>query len=236
MRAFRPRPRFVALLALALPACGATEPEVQLGEVPARVAIVGGNYQQLDPGQTAPLNLEVRVTDSTALPVPRVPVEWIVDGGGFVRPYNRSTDVGGKVVAELTLTRTIGVREVVAYVRTDSTLYTTFTIFGGVPIRPSDLPEAEILITMSGFQPALVSVPAGGYVRFRWAGDSPHDVRFDDPDVGRIFSRIEGVRDIYLPVPGDFGYRCSGYNGAGGFVGVADYPPHPPHTGRILVN
>lgn len=217
-------------------ACGADAPTVEIGDTPGRIEILAGNHQQVDPGSTLPVNLEVRVTDPDGLPVPRVPIEWIVEGGGQLRPFNRSTDVGGKVVAELTLTHTIGVREVVARVATDTALFTAFTVFGGVSSRPKDLPEAEILISVSGFEPSVAAVPAGGYVRFIWAGDSPHDVRFDDANVGRIYMRIEGTRDVYLFDPGDYPYRCSGFREGGGFVTVDDYPEHLPHSGRVIVN
>lgn len=224
-----------ALAGLGTSGCGGGTEPVPIGETPAEIEILAGNYQRLDPGATAPVNLEVRVTDPAGLPVPRVPIEWVVEGGGVVRPLNRSTDIGGKVVAELTLTSTISIRTVTARVADDTTLAVEFTIFGGVGVRPPDQPDAEILIQMTGFSPNLVSVPLQGVVRWRWAGDSPHNVRFDHPDVPRLNYRIEGVRDIVFVEPGDYSYRCGGHTNGSGFVTVNEYPEHPPHSGRVIV-
>lgn len=216
-------------LSLVVPGCGATEPPT-VGEVPDRMVSLAGDFQRLDPGSTTPIDLLVQVVDAADLPVPGVVVEWVTEGDDVVRPYNRLTDIGGKVSARLTLSRVYGVRRVRARVAADTAVAASFTIFGGVSANPPGQPDAIVAIYDNYFDPTTTFVTEGATVRFLWTGtQDSHIVIFDGASpsgaaAAEAYKR-SGSADVTFTAPGTYNYYCDGRANI----------EHGTHTGRVVV-
>src|SRR6266705_5289519 len=64
-------------------ACGGTdEVAVRQGLRPAQIQIISGNQQSANPQEILQQPLVVAVTTDAGVPVPGVPVDWIVTAGG----------------------------------------------------------------------------------------------------------------------------------------------------------
>jgi PKD repeat protein len=78
------------------------------------IAAFSGQGQDGGVGTALPDPLVVRVTDNFGNPIPAIPVEWSVTGGGSVSPSSTSTDDNGLAAVQRTLGNTAGEQTTVA--------------------------------------------------------------------------------------------------------------------------
>ena len=205
------------VLCTALLACGTTTEYVPPGPADHIIAYQGSN-QQAEPGTTLPQLLMAKVVDSAGAGVPRVHVTWLVTRGtGTVVHPGQSTDIGGKVTAELALGNRVGDVQVRVQAVDDTTVFGYFVAYAAYPgdttITPPAAIEATVGIGDDFFAPISVTIHAGNAVKWEWHGQHPHNVVVTGTQHGafpaRLEARVTGEGTITFPNPGEWTIWCS---------------------------
>src|SRR5688572_20153482 len=79
--------------------------------------------------------------------------------------------------------------------------------------------RAEVLVVDNAFNPAIVNVPAGATVAWRWDGNLPHNVRGAD-DAFESDTQIEGSFEFTFADAATYDYECTVHPGMEGRVVV----------------
>src|SRR6266571_6796246 len=135
----------LAVAAAVVGACGSTdEVAVRQGLRPAQIQIISGNQQYANPQEILQQPLVVAVTTDAGVPVPGVPVDWIVTaGGGVVSQQRTFTDSEGHTSVVWTLGAQSGSQSVAASVASISAPAGFSATASAAPVTP---PAPRILV------------------------------------------------------------------------------------------
>ena len=84
----------------------------------------------------------------------------------------------------------------------------------GDSVAPPDSPDPpaatdEVDVVDNRFTPPDNSIDIGQTVTWNWGGAHPHNVTFDDPEIGNSVTQVQGSFEKTFDEAGEFTYFCT---------------------------
>ena len=155
----------MAVVGLALGACGGDDLTLPSEGVAAHLEITAGNDQTGRVSSPLPQPVVVKVTDTQGRPVQGAAVEFVLDGGASATLANPATDAAGEVSATITLGTQVGPVNGQARVTNETSVAATFTATAqsadaaGIAMVSGDAQSAQVGAPLA--QPLVVKVTDG---------------------------------------------------------------------------